>query len=517
MANGAFGGGDGSQNDPFLIEDVLDFKRALNTDDYSEAEEDESLEPGYVWYTVMNDITLADSVTVNGRYKDIFMLQHNLNLEQGCEIHYSNSFVRVNGGIVNVNMRSNNINNTCVVYEGTKYGDGTLAFCFESCDVNINIQSSIDMSTIDTRKISILNLIGFYIFKCNLYVTANVNLTHCEQGGSTSVSLLLSPRIRSTIVKFKGKIVTDAENTSTLPSSSSRHLSNITILNTNNTNMVGNKASNVPPTNIYRFENFEIDNNIDVYKSGSVGNLQGLIQSGIIIINGQMGTPLGPTNRDYGSYIDGTFTFKQNVKKSLDDVTILRGSMYAVIGRIGYVNYWKIDFTHNIYGASGFEKWVEIVKGQTQKIPTTDGSISPALDCDRIIICGEVLNSVLTTPALTPTSRPRSARVLMTNDNALILFTELSFGTFWGLDPNINEGYPYLIDIQPIKPVGGLFVQGKSGTIQIPTYSLSDVSGACLRFNAGDEIRVIKLVATTDSNALPIRVQTSSGVMSLSK
>ena len=87
----------------------------------------------------------------------------------------------------------------------------------------------------------------------------------------------------------------------------------------------------------------------------------------------------------------------------------------------------------------------------------------------------------------------------------------------WGIDPAINGGYPYFIWYTYPTAKIGLFVQGKLGIVEIPTYSLSEVSGECIKFNSGKEVRAIKLVATTDSNALPIRIKTSKGIMSLSK
>jgi hypothetical protein len=68
----------------------------------------------------------------------------------------------------------------------------------------------------------------------------------------------------------------------------------------------------------------------------------------------------------------------------------------------------------------------------------------------------------------------------------------------------------------PKTQVGTVKVQGPAGAVLLPIYDPSTVTSG-LRISDGGVVAVFELVPTTDPNASSIRIQTSSGVKSVSK
>lgn len=94
-------------------------------------------------------------------------------------------------------------------------------------------------------------------------------------------------------------------------------------------------------------------------------------------------------------------------------------------------------------------------------------------------------------------------------------FMNWDFENIWGISPNINGGYPYLRWYNYSED--NLFIMTPKGILNIPFYSRDDTLDKYVLFKNTSEIKFIKLVSPNSPDALPIRIMTPKGIMSFSK
>lgn len=95
------------------------------------------------------------------------------------------------------------------------------------------------------------------------------------------------------------------------------------------------------------------------------------------------------------------------------------------------------------------------------------------------------------------------------------LYMYWDFDNIWDIRPDINGGYPYLRWDIFYKPT--LFIKTAKGILNIPFYTGVSTIDNYVTFRDDKEDRLIKLVSPNSPDALPIRIMTPKGIMSFSK
>ena len=479
MANGTFGGGDGSQGNPFLIEDDLDAERYF-----------------YTPYEFESYALLVNNIITN---KPIG-LSTNMGIDENFYPIYYNKHFDLNGYTYAVNRELNGYVNLLRfndyiinMYFNDSIGTGELAFNYNknsgseftnsymnilqtenldkqkvtfSCRVTFKIVGAIEFYSSAIEEDSgylIYNTVDNYYFNsCMLNIIFDVNILTDKQ--NVEVYGYYFKNVDNCYVTVSGGISATAKEQEC-------------VLSINNDISTSNSRYD-------KYLGYILNYNMLATCAGGLKS----IRDTILYYN---------INATGTHYIDGSLSLSS---RSLAD----KKAAYCRFGSSGYAEQSYVNLYVHISNGYWKYEWSN----------STGITISePYTNKDKLFVNGSVIDSY----GSVQYNYVSDADMHNKSTFKEFLFYPEAVKPIWGIDPAINEGYPYLLWYTYPTAKIGLFVQGKLGIIEIPTYSLSEVSGECIKFNSGKEVRVIKLVATTDSNALPIRIKTSKGIMSLSK
>lgn len=469
MANGHFGGGSGLSDDPYLIEDIYDLL-ALETVKY-----------GY--YKLVNDLDLTeyilennwtglnlglDNPTLENNILEIDGDKHSIIFGEGLTnnsahlinsisdaytLHYYNPEIIIkNTKIYSKNTYTNFI---CNRYNKTGTDDfEDQVIYFDRCEIHLYLNFTDSFYGIGqfVKKLSY----------CEIFIDAvsNIVLTNKNFGANYIIGnpknglyrCIITYRINSNIEIFRD----DGASTNALK-----------IYTTNN-------SSN----DLAHMNECIVTGQIKV-------NLNGTINAGTTTIELDV-------IRNYGNnYCDSDINLSVSVKDQSANTASDKPIAYLF-----KTSAYNIYFNGNVY-----------IEYLGSDLHMHDGSLYIRGDNKRYINADRIKRAELN---INSTDVLKTDKQMKTQST----FEGWDFDTIWGIDPNINNGYPYL-RWYTYKLLVALKVQGTDGIINIPIKEVN-TSKQQLIFSLGTENRAVDLVNVNDANASNIRVMTEQGIKAIS-
>lgn len=460
MANGNFGGGDGSIFNPYIIEDMLDFVAASK--DISGAEK----------FIIVNDIDASEYIKDNSfeiidfynSMRIIDGLGHSINFG-GIELHKSvflDAFDLENINLINIRQSEGSFINRygklkkCGIVIDTSEGidsEGYTTFgslsggCdFENCVINLRCHGNKNNN-----------------FKIDEFNTLNVNL---DFTGIIKSYLNLDINLDYTIYTTEEPV------------------HNIIA----NINLQGDQYKTSGEVYIFFNQVYTLNIPLEDYEKDLRQLKVGIQSSGYCYSNISLFTGYLFDLNELGAHSDET--------------------------SINVYNHWYYQFgsgySRNSYNIlipeyfvhTGFYRYPDYTLSIGSNIGLPFYETDSFIECNRIDILDiKKRNGVVTDDML----------------KQKITFKGFDFDNIWSIDDN-NGGYPYFKwETFQGETKASLFISTPKGILNIPFYDIENVSNGSLFFKSIDKIKVIKLVSPDSPDALPIRIMTPKGIMSFSK
>lgn len=481
MANGLYGGGDGSLLDPYIIEDEMDLRVYMEVNDGSS---------NIVYGSIINNIDIKDSNKINMYgYKDIEGNGVNVNI---LEVSGNNKFI---DNLSTINFKNITFNASLEYKDtSTSYIENRLFYtALNKSNINVNgckLNISID---IDTRNNEYSENIvpiffsfkGIKIIESYINILYNCNIDILGNGFSNRYTLLESGDMNRCLIGINGDVNFANENTSNTESGI-----DITIISWYG--ISSNNGAECIITNGLK---------INITDNGRYKGTELKFKS--IDISPMVSQSVG---KDINSYMDGNIDIKWilNVDSSkLDKYDLDDFNIATSVNRVYINTYIKLD----IINYTGSLDIGDIVAGSL-------GYMDSIFNMDRLIINNK---SVSKYESFDPSGLYKSDSEML--DINTYLNEMFNFDLIWGIDTTINNGYPYLL-WYPYKTESEsiLKIQGDGEVIEIPLYNISDMKDEYIVISIGGDVKkAVKLVAIGDSQASAVKVMTSNGVMCLSR
>ena len=497
MANGLYGGGDGSLSSPYIIEDEEDLIVYLGgvfgKDTYS---------------VINNDIDCYNKVELaGGNAKDIDIGTYRVSLHKNIENDYiiyngdkGLNLLKIHGdkerGVFEFITDLNNISNI-ELYNIVELALSTnsitgatydVAVWFNSINISIKMIGDLDISTgyYNSRNIKIArffeeedNIIGYprYIFNgCNIDIKADVNI-RCGARllytySNISVKGFRSYNVDECIINIGGNIYFDNDFKTRITIDS--------VSLNNGRSLIDNSICEnvIIFDNLYIYSFYNYTDNEDDVSIGVNSNVQSNVYS-----NGNINIKVA---RKSGN--------RSNV--TMSESSYLGGK---TLGTSGYSN-------HYVNMNKDYEDLTNIVFSISRdQIKNIDRMTIDMISAESYILENDSSGSWYDS-------------LKMLNKGTYSWF---DFNKVWGIDRGINYGYPYFYwhAISNVVDVTGILkVKSIDEIIEIPLYDLSEISGKYMVVSLGNGVKkAVKLVEVGDSKASDVKLMTDRGIMCLSR